>query len=90
MASVLVKSLILESETMPVDPTIAQSDPKLEENFSPLMHGNTTNGRLCDLEVCAPRDSPLTNNVRQRLHDKSVADKWTSRDHDLSKASGQL
>ena len=53
------------------------------------MHGNGTDGRLCVLEVCAARDSPLTNNVRQRLHDNSVAERWTSRDHDLSKASGR-
>ena len=85
------RALILESEKMPVDlPTIARSDPSLEENFSALMHGNSTDGRLCVLEVCATRDSPLTNNVIQRLHDKSVADGWTSRDPDLSQASRQL
>ena len=41
------------------------------------------------LEVCAARDSPLTNTVRQRLHDISSADRWTSRDCDLSKTSGR-
>ena len=61
----------------------------LEESFSALVHGNGNDGRLCVLEVCAARDSPLTNNIRQRLHDKSVADRWTSRNHDLSKASGR-
>ena len=34
-------------------------------------------------------DSPLTNTVRQRLHDISSAERWTSRDHDLSKTSGR-
>ena len=68
---------------------LRKSDLGLEESFSALMHGNGTDGRLCVLEVCAARDSPLTNNVRQRLHDSSVADRWTSRDHDLSKASGR-
>ena len=32
---------------------------------------------------------PLTNTVRQRLHDISSAERWTSRDHDLSKTSGR-
>ena len=44
---------------------------------------------LCVLEVCAARDSPLTNTVRQGLHDISVAERWTSRDHDLSKTAGR-
>ena len=68
---------------------LRKSDLGLEESFSALMHGNGTDGRLCVLQVCAACDSPLTNNVRQRLHDNSVADRWTSRDHDLSKASGR-
>ena len=67
---------------------LRKSDLGLEESFSALMHGHGTDGRLCVLEVCAARDSPLANNVRQGLHDNSVADRWTSRDHDLSKASG--
>ena len=45
---------------------------------------------VCVLEVCAARDSPLTNTVRQRLHDISSAERWTSRDHDLSKTSGRM
>ena len=40
-----------------------------EDNFSALMHGNNSDGRVCVLEVCAARDSPLTITVRQRLHD---------------------
>ena len=68
---------------------LRKSDLGLEESFFALMHGNGTDGRLCVLQVCAARDSPLTNNVRQRLHDNSVAERWTSRDHDLSKASGR-
>ena len=63
---------------------LRKSDLCLEENFSALMHGNNSNGRVCVLEVCAARDSPLTNTVRQRPHDR-----WTSRDHDLSKTSGR-
>ena len=43
---------------------------------------------VCVLEVCAGRVPPLTNTVRQRLHDISSAERWTSRDHDLSKTSG--
>ena len=51
------------------------------------MHGNNSDGRVCVLEVCAARDSPLTNTVRQRLHDISSTERWTSRDHDLSRTS---
>ena len=54
-----------------------------------LMHGNNSDGRVCVLEVSAARDSPLTNTVRQRLHDISLAERWTSRYHDLSKTSGR-
>ena len=43
----------------------------------------------CVLQVCAARDSPLTNTGRQRLRDVSMAERWTSRDHDLSKTSGR-
>ena len=68
---------------------LRNSDVCLEENFSALMHGHNSDGRVCVLEVCAARDSPLTNTVRQRLHDISSAERWTSRDHDLSKTSGR-
>ena len=44
---------------------LRNSDSCLEENFSALMHGNNSNGRVCVLEVCAASDSPLTNTVRQ-------------------------
>ena len=44
---------------------------------------------MCVLEVCAARDSLLTNIVRQRFHDISSAERWTSRGHDLSKTSGR-
>ena len=63
------------------------SDSCLEENFSALMHGKNSDGRVCVLEVCAARDSALTNAVRRRLHDTSSAERWTSRDYDLRKTS---
>ena len=44
---------------------------------------------VCVLEVCTARDSPLANTVRQRLHNISSAEKWTSRDHDLSRTLGR-
>ena len=44
---------------------------------------------VCVLEVCTARDSPLANTVRQRLHNISSAERWTSRDHDLSRTSGR-
>ena len=56
---------------------LRNSDSSLEKSFSAL-HGSGSDGRLCVLEICAARDSPLTNTVRQRLHD-----------HDLSKTSGR-
>ena len=68
---------------------LRKSDSCLEESFPALMHGSCSDGRLCVLEVCAARDSPLTNTVRQRLHDISVTERWTSRDHDLSKTAGR-
>ena len=54
---------------------LRKSDLGLAERFSALMHGNGTDGCLCVLEVCAARDSPVTNYVRQRFHDNSVADR---------------
>ena len=68
---------------------LRKSESYLEESFSALMHGSCSDGRLCVLEVCAARDTTLTNTVRQRLHDISVAERWTSRDHDLSKTAGR-
>ena len=68
---------------------LRNSDSCLEESFLCSEHGSDSDGRLCLLEVCAARDSPLTNTVRQRLHDFSVAERWTPRDHDLSKTSGR-
>ena len=61
---------------------LRKSDSCFEESFSVLMHGGYSAGRLCVLEVCAARDSLLTNMVRQRLHDISVAERWTSHDHE--------
>ena len=55
---------------MPVD--LSTVDACLEGSFSALMHGNYSEGRSCILEVCAARDSPLTNGVRQRLYEISV------------------
>ena len=37
------------------------------------MHGNYSDGRLCFLEVCAARDSPVANGVRQRPLSVQVA-----------------
>ena len=68
---------------------LRNSDSCLEENFPALMHGNNPDGHVCVLEVCTARDFPLTNTVRQRLHDISSAERWTSRDHDLSKTLGR-
>ena len=65
-----------------------KSDVCLEESFSALMHG-TYSVRLCVLEVCATRDSRLTIGDRKRLHEISAAERWTSRDHDLSKSAGR-
>ena len=53
------------------------------------MHGNDSDGRVCVLEVCAARDSEMTNTVRQKLHDISSAERWKSRDQDLSKTLGR-
>ena len=75
---------------MPTDlSAVAQQYLCLEEHFSALVRGKNSDCRVCVLEVCAARDSPLTNAVRQRLHDISSAERWTSRDHDLSKTSGR-
>ena len=43
---------------------LTNSDSCLEESSSALMHGNDFDSRLCVLEVCAARDSPLTNTVK--------------------------
>ena len=68
---------------------LRNNDSCLEESFSTLLHGNNSDGRVCVLEVGAARYSPLTNTVRQRLRDISSAERWTSRDHILSKTSGR-
>ena len=83
------RSLLSQRQCRLVYEQMRNSDSCLEESFSALMHGSGCDGRLCVREVCAARDSPLTNTVRQRLHDFSVAERWTSRDHDLSKTSGR-
>ena len=83
------RSFLSQRQCQLIYQQLRKNDTSLVESFSALMHENSTDRRLCVLEICATRDSPLTNNVRQRLHDKSVADRWTSRDHDLSKASGR-
>ena len=50
---------------MPFDhSTVAQKYCLYDESFSALMHGNFSDGRLCVLEVCAERDSPVTSGVR--------------------------
>ena len=83
------RSFLSQRQCQLIYQQLRKNDTSLEESFSARMHGNSTDGRLSVLEICAARDSPLTNNVRQRLHDKSLADRLASRDHDLSKASGR-
>ena len=49
----------------------------LEECFSALMHGSSSQFTcVCVLEVGAARDSPVTNGLRQRLHEISAAQRW--------------
>ena len=83
------RSFLSQRQCRLISQQLRNSDVCLEENFLALMHGNNSEGRVCVLEVCAARDSPLVNTVRQRLHDISSAERWTSRDHDLSKTSGR-
>ena len=64
---------------------LRKSDACLEDSFSALMHGNFSDGLLRVPEVCATRDSAVTNGVKQRLHEISVAERCISRDHDVSK-----
>ena len=73
----------MTSRDEPVSESLDSCDLCLKGSFSALMHGSGL------LEVCAARDSRLTNTVRQRLHDFAVAERWTSRDHDLVKTSGR-
>ena len=87
--SCVERSFLSQRQCRRIYQQLRNSDLCLEENFSALMHGNNSDGRVCFLEVCAARDSPLINTVRQRLYDISSAERWTSRDHDLSKTSGR-
>ena len=87
--SCVERSFLSQRQCRLIYQQLRNSELCLEEQFSALMHGNNSDGRVCILEVCAARDSPLTNTVRQRLHDISSAERWTSRDHDLSKTSGR-
>ena len=80
-------SLLSQRQCRLIYQQLRKRDSCLEESFSALMHGSCSDVRLCLLEVCAARDSFLTNTVRQRLHDISLAERWTSCDHDLSKVS---
>ena len=80
------RSLLSQRRCRLIYQQLRNSGSCLEKSISAL-HGSGSDGRLCVLEVCAARDSPLTNTVRQRLHDLSLAERWTSRDHDLSKTS---
>ena len=82
--SCIERSFLSQRQCRLIYQQLRNSDSCLEENFSALMHGNNSDGRVRVLKVCAARDSPLTNTVRQRFHDI-----WTSRDHDLSKTSGR-
>ena len=83
--SCIERSFLSQRRCRPICQQLRNSDSCLEENFSALIQMVV---RVCVLEVCAARASPLTNTVRQRLHDISSAERWTSRDHDLSKTSG--
>ena len=85
--SCIERSFLSQRQCRLIYQQLRNSDSCLEENFSAVMHGNNSDCRACVLEVCAARDSPLTNTARQRLHDISSAERWTSRDHDLSKTS---
>ena len=87
--SCVERSFLSQRQCRLIYQQLRNSELCLEEQFSALMHGNNSDGRVCILEVCAARDSPLTNTVRQRLHDISLAERWTSRDLDLSKTSGR-
>ena len=80
--SCIERSFLSQRQCRLIYQQLRNSDSCLEENFSALMHGNNSDGRVCVcvLDVCAARDSPLTNTVRQRLHDISSAERWTSRD----------
>ena len=84
--SCIERSFLSQTQCRLIYQQLRNSDSCLEENFSALMHGNNSDGPVCVLEVCAAHDSPLTNTVRQRL----PAERWTSRDHDLSKTSGRM
>ena len=87
--SCVERSFLSQRQCRRIYQQLRNSDLCLEENFSALMHGNNSDSRVCFLEVCAARDSPLINTVRQRLYDISSAERWTSRDHHLSKTSGR-
>ena len=87
--SCIERSFLSQRQCRLIYQQLRNSNSCLEENFSALMHGNYFDGRLCGFEVCAARDSPLTNTVRLRLHDISSAERWTFRDHDLSKTPGR-
>ena len=69
------RSFLSQRQSRLINQQLRNSDLCLEENFSALMHGNNSDGRVCLLEVCAARDSPLTSTVRRRLHDISSAEK---------------
>ena len=44
---------------------------------------------VCVLEIYIVRYTLVTDGIRQRLNHVSAADRWTSRDHDLSKPVGR-
>ena len=71
-------SFLSQRQCRLINQQLRKSDSCIEESISALMHGSCSDGRPCVLEVCAARDSPP-------LHDISVAERRTSRDHDLSK-----
>ena len=87
--SCIERSFLSQRQCRLIYQQLRNSDSCLEENFSALMHGNNSDDRVCVLDVCAARDSPWTNTVRQRLHDISSAERWTSRGHNFSKTSGR-
>ena len=62
--SCIERSFLSQRQCRLIYQRLRNSGSCLEESFSALMHGNNPDGRVCVLEVCAARDSPLTNTVR--------------------------
>ena len=57
--SCIERSFMSQRQCRLIYQQLRNSDSCLEENFSAVMHGNNSKGRVCVLEVCAARDSRL-------------------------------